>query len=196
MALGDASAAFCRTRLAQELQVEPSAETIKLATHIHTTVAHLPGNHLAHSLGAASQSPDSLIAPLVGRTSAFTKLVSCYQQAQLGQPQTVLLAGIGKTRLASVGEDGSVCLWEASDGKLLQQFQGHHGVVMSVAWSPDATRLASGGSGRGGGGEIFIWEVSSGQRLQTWSETGAIVYALVWGPTAAMLLSSESGEAR
>jgi WD40 repeat protein len=60
---------------------------------------------------------------------------------------------------------------------------------MSVAWSPDGRRLASGGSGRGGGGEIFVWEVSGGQRLQAWSEPGAIVYALAWSPTTGVLLS-------
>ena len=98
----------------------------------------------------------------------------------------------GGSRLASGGEDGSVCLWQASDGMLLQRFQGHRGVVMSVAWSPDGTRLASGGRGRGGSGEIFIWEVSSGQRLQVWSEPSAIVYALAWSPTAAVLLSGGS----
>ncbi|MFL5658698.1 MAG: WD40 repeat domain-containing protein, partial [Ktedonobacteraceae bacterium] len=98
----------------------------------------------------------------------------------------------GGSRLASGGEDGSVCLWQASDGILLQRFQGHRGVVMSVAWSPDGTRLASGGRGRGGSGEVFVWEVTSGQRLQSWSEPSAIVYALAWSPTAAVLLSGGS----
>ncbi len=60
---------------------------------------------------------------------------------------------------------------------------------MSVAWSPDGTRLASGGRGRGGSGELFVWDVSSGQRLQAWSEPSAIVYALAWSPTGVVLLS-------
>ncbi len=98
----------------------------------------------------------------------------------------------GGSLLASGGEDGSVCLWQASDGMLLQRFQGHRGVVMSVTWSPDGTRLASGGRGRGGSGEVFVWEVTSGQRLQSWSEPSAIVYALAWSPTAAVLLSGGS----
>src|SRR5258708_39281028 len=65
-------------------------------------------------------------------------------------------------------------------------------MVMSVAWSPDGTRLASGGGDRGSG-EIFIWEVPGGERLQTLSEPSAIVYALAWNPTAALLLSGSSG---
>src|SRR5258708_40324515 len=64
-------------------------------------------------------------------------------------------------------------------------------MVMSVAWSPDGTRLASGGGDRGSG-EIFIWEVPGGERLQTLSEPSAIVYALAWNPTAALLLSGSS----
>src|SRR6266478_1933092 len=48
LALGDASAALqvyatCRARLAEELQVEPSPETIALAAHIRATAAHRGG---------------------------------------------------------------------------------------------------------------------------------------------------------
>jgi WD40 repeat protein len=63
-------------------------------------------------------------------------------------------------------------------------------MIMSIAWSPDGTWLASGGSGSGGGGEILVWEVYSGQCLQTWSEPSAIVYALTWIPNTSLLLSS------
>ena len=106
LARGDASAALqvyttCRARLAQELQVEPSVETINLEAHIRATATRFPRGRA--SIAKCQQSGD-LITPLVGRTSTFTRLVSCYQQAQQGQPQTMLLvgeAGIGKTRLAS-----------------------------------------------------------------------------------------------
>jgi len=62
---------------------------------------------------------------------------------------------------------------------------------MSVAWSPDGTRLASGGGGRSSG-ELFVWEVSSGERLQVWSELNSIVYALAWSQTGALLISGGS----
>jgi len=58
---------------------------------------------------------------------------------------------------------------------------------MSVAWSPDGVRLASGG-GRGSG-ELFIWEVQSGERLYTWNEPSAMINALAWGPTGSVLVS-------
>jgi predicted ATPase/DNA-binding SARP family transcriptional activator len=109
LALGDASAALqvyaiCRERVAEELQVEPSPETIALAEHIRATEAHL-GSFPTHSsaASAARVPPSELVAPLVGRAEAFSQLMGCYQQVQEGQPQAVFIvgeAGIGKTRLA------------------------------------------------------------------------------------------------
>ena len=62
---------------------------------------------------------------------------------------------------------------------------------MSVAWSPDGTRLASGGGGSGSG-EISIWDIQSGKRLLSWNEPNAIVDALTWNPTGEVLISGSS----
>jgi len=64
-------------------------------------------------------------------------------------------------------------------------------MVMSVAWSPDGTWLASGGGGSESE-ELFVWDVQSGERLHALSESGAVVYALAWSPTGVMLLSGGS----
>jgi len=95
------------------------------------------------------------------------------------------------TRLASGGDDGSVFLWEASDGTVRATLQGHRGMVISVAWSPDGTRLASSGGDRGNG-ELVVWEVGSGERLYTWGEPSAMINALAWGPTGSVLVSGGS----
>src|SRR5438552_2775013 len=110
LALGDATTALqvyatCRARLAEELQVEPSAETVALVERIRATAASR-GNPPARpsTTTTENQPPGELAAPLVGRAPAFTQLVGRYQQARRGQPQVVLLvgeAGIGKTRLAT-----------------------------------------------------------------------------------------------
>src|SRR5207302_10802460 len=63
-----------------------------------------PGSPTTHSSLAASEPPCALVAPLVGRASAFRQLVGNFQQVRSGQPQAVLVvgeAGIGKTRLTS-----------------------------------------------------------------------------------------------
>jgi predicted ATPase/DNA-binding SARP family transcriptional activator len=110
LARGDARAALrvyatCRARLAQELQVQPSAETVTLAERIRTLAAGRFGSAPARRVMASVESrpPGELVAPLIGRAAAFSQLVTRYQQVRGGQPQAVLVvgeAGIGKTRLA------------------------------------------------------------------------------------------------
>jgi DNA-binding SARP family transcriptional activator len=110
LALGDPTAAArvyatCRARLAEELQIKPSAETVALAEHIRATAAARRESQPTHSSTITTQSrpPGELVAPLVGRQASFSQLVGRFQQARGGQPQAVLVvgeAGIGKTRLA------------------------------------------------------------------------------------------------
>src|SRR5713101_441904 len=109
LARGDASAALqvyatCRARLAEELQVKPSPETVALAERIRTIAANRSGSTARPTTTAENHPPSALVAPLVGRQASFTQLVDRYQQARQGHPQIVPLlgeAGIGKTRLAS-----------------------------------------------------------------------------------------------
>src|SRR5213080_1286851 len=109
LALGDASAALqvyatLRARLAQELQVKPSAETVALADQMRASAAASLGASTARRAAVESGPPSELVAPLVGRAAAFSQLVASFQQARGSQPQAMLLvgeAGIGKTRLAS-----------------------------------------------------------------------------------------------
>src|SRR5437870_4049006 len=97
LALGDASAALqvyatCRARLAEELQVKPSAETVALAEHIRATATRRGSHPARPSIAKAeNQPPSELVAPLVGRAQAFAQLTGRYQQARQGQPQAVLL---------------------------------------------------------------------------------------------------------
>src|SRR5712692_5953669 len=108
LGLGDATAAWqvyatCRARLAEDLRVKPSAETVALAEQIRATAVGSPAPHPS-AARTKSGPPGELVAPLVGRAAAFRHLVGNYQQARGGQPQAVLVvgeAGIGKTRLAT-----------------------------------------------------------------------------------------------
>src|SRR5205823_4683209 len=100
-------------------------------------------------------------------------------------------------------DEGSVCLWNASDGRLRASLQGHGSMVESVAWSPDGpssspyylsprqgggSRLACGGGGQGSG-DLFVWDAHSGERLYALSELSGLTYALAWDPSGAVLVS-------
>src|SRR5436305_3245806 len=109
LAQGDATAAgrvyaTLRARLAEDLRVKPSAETLTLADQIRAGAAASRGSTPARLAAVEGGPPGELVAPLVGRAAAFRQLVGSFQQARGGQAQVVLLvgeAGIGQTRLAA-----------------------------------------------------------------------------------------------
>jgi len=118
-AQGDPSSALqvyatLRARLAEELRVKPSAETVTLAEHIRATRARGDRAATRPSPTVESRPSGEVLAPLIGRAAAFRQIGSRFEQAQQGQPQAVLLvgeAGIGKTRLA-----GEFVTWATAQG--------------------------------------------------------------------------------
>src|SRR5258708_3836397 len=98
----------CRARLMQELQVEPSPQTVALAERIRSVEVHhgsFPGLPSRPAKTTAESPPSSeLVARLIGRGASISQLVDRYQETRRGKPQAVLVmgeAGIGKTRLVS-----------------------------------------------------------------------------------------------
>jgi WD40 repeat protein/transcriptional regulator with XRE-family HTH domain len=95
------------------------------------------------------------------------------------------------TRLVAGAGDGHLYVWDAQDGRLLQRLAGHQGAIMSVAFSPDGTQMASSGGGWGKG-ELFVWDAQTGARLSSWHEPSEVVYALAWSPTGVGIISGGS----
>jgi WD40 repeat protein len=63
--------------------------------------------------------------------------------------------------LASGGLDGTVRLWQITDGQMLATLDGHAGPVNGVALNADGRLLASGGRD----GTVRMWDASTGGRL-------------------------------
>ena len=98
-----------RLKLAEELNVKPSAETEVLLSSIYSGSR---GKHNQKAVTAPPvrfasrldiQSEIELASPMIGRVSEYTRLIEAFHASEHGQMQAIILqgeAGIGKTRLA------------------------------------------------------------------------------------------------
>jgi len=94
------------------------------------------------------------------------------------------------SRLAGGGEDGTVYLFDARDGALLQRLTGHTGNVNKVKWSPDGTLLTSCG-GSSEHGEVFVWNPQRGERMASFTEHQGVVDSVSWGQNQNILISGD-----
>ncbi|MFX0022214.1 MAG: serine hydrolase [Candidatus Hermodarchaeota archaeon] len=86
--------------------------------------------------------------------------------------------------LASGSHDGSIKIWDISNGEVLDTLQGHYYGAISLAFSPDGSKLASGGWGK----KINIWDLTSGSLIQSWSISPYIAMDLAFSPDGESLI--------
>jgi WD40 repeat protein len=91
----------------------------------------------------------------------------------------------GGKRVASAGCDGTVILWDADAGRVLQTLRGHAGQVENVAFSPDGTRLASASRDR----TVKVWDTTTGKECYTLRGHVAEVAGVAFSPDSARLVS-------
>jgi WD40 repeat protein len=124
---------------------------------------------LKDARGRLAFSPDSKrIASGSGVWDAATGKQVLALQGHTDGLYSVAYSGDGK-RIVTGGEDGTARVWEAATGKELIPLKGHTCKVLSaVAFSPDGTRILSGGGGKMGAmapGEAKVWDTATGKEV-------------------------------
>jgi WD40 repeat protein len=72
-----------------------------------------------------------------------------------------LATGDGQPNYGNDGREALVRLYDLDTGKLVRQFHGHLNGVHALRFSPDGTKLATGG----GDDRVRLWDVATGRRL-------------------------------
>jgi hypothetical protein len=79
-------------------------------------------------------------------------------------------------------------LWDANSGQELQTLKGHALAVLSVAFSPDGKRLATGSDDR----TVKLWDAQSGQELGSMNGHSSEVWGVAFSPDGSRLASASS----
>jgi WD40 repeat protein len=71
-------------------------------------------------------------------------------------------------------------------GKTMFIYEEHTDFVQTVAWSPDGTRIASGGDDR----QVHVWNATTGQKLFIYSGHADQVWKVAWSPDGKWIASA------
>ena len=141
------------------------------------------GNVLAVTTGTANLSPVIFLSSLKNGREVRR---SIWRDAR--GTQALAFAPDGK-RFAFVGWHG-VELWSVSAWKQLRQFEGHEGVVRSVAFSPDGRQLLTGGADH----TLRLWNVATGAEIRRLVEPAGSVNGVAILPGGRYAVSGAGGE--
>jgi WD40 repeat protein len=113
-----------------------------------------------------------------------------------------IILGLGTLESAAYSPDGryiATCgglgafLWDVETGELIRWFSGHTGVVNSVAFSPDGSRVLTGS----GDATAKLWDAQTGQQIRTFAGHTNWVWSVAFSPDGMRVLTASfDGTAR
>lgn len=152
--------------------------------------AHIPTLRVTSSTPILSQNsslhqpsrpkPGTLIETLRGHTSEVNAIA--------WSPDGTKIVSSEKSRwnffspTSKVSNGNIVIVWDSTTGRLLTRFEEHTGEVNAVAWSPDSSKLASGGEG----GIVKVWDPITGKVVNSTS-IGEGAHSVTWSPDGVRL---------
>ncbi|MES1241325.1 MAG: pentapeptide repeat-containing protein [Acidobacteriota bacterium] len=141
--------------------------------------AELSGIQTVGTAFLQAQGADRAILADTAGGSKARALDLRWQTGHSGSVNSVAWSPDGRY-LATGSYDGTIKLWGAATGWLLNTLTSHENLVLTMSWSPDGTRLASG---------------SDDQTVRLWdTETGKEFRVLVFPSPASSLCWSPNGE--
>ncbi len=116
-----------------------------------------------------------------GNNSTFIRDISCNSSGTL-----IVSGGSGKG-------GNNLLVWDVAAGKQRYSLKGHPhpGMVETVSFSPDETKLVSGGSGNQN--NLFVWDVATGNQLHNLVSHYSVVSA-AFSPDGTKIVSGGFGD--
>jgi WD40 repeat protein/DNA-binding SARP family transcriptional activator/class 3 adenylate cyclase len=114
----------------------------------------------------AALSPDGkrLAVSTVLGTSAVFDVETGEKAFRLGEGDSRSVSWSPDGRYVAATSDDSIRVWDAATGRLRHTLLGHSGLVWSVAWSPDSSRLVTGGAD----GTARVWKIGAEGVRELW----------------------------